>query len=163
MNWIMLAITLLWLMVIAGGCVTDPQVTRNQQRQDIAAAVESAKSQADTILAQAKQDLALANALIEKTKHLNARVTGVPIRTLADVYRSNALQLRSASLRYIQLSVAEKKAAEKNNDPTVKEKLHQRADEFRKKARSLYQRAAHHADLAAHPEKIADELLPPTP
>lgn len=159
----MLLVAITWLGIGMVGCVTDPQVLKKQKQENARAAIETVDRQADAVLAQAKKDLALAGALLEKTQHLDAKVQGHPIRNLANVYHERAIQLRLMALRYAQFTFAADDIAKRQTDSAKKTEWTQRAAAYSIKSKELFQLATHHADLAAHPEKIAAELLPATP
>jgi len=117
---------MLWVWVILlVACTTHPP-TKEERMANAQTAIETIDRQADKVLAQAQQDLMLANALLKKTEHLGARVKGHPIRNVADVYRDEAIRFRSAATRYARLSATSAFIARNNDDPAVKEKWTQR-------------------------------------
>lgn len=160
---LLMAITFIWLGAGMVGCVSNPQVVKEQQRNKARAAIETVDRQADAILAQAKIDLASAKALLKKTEHMDATVKGYPIRNLANVYHNRAIQLRLMTVRYMQYTFAADDLAKRHADPAKQAEWAKKAAEYANTVQRLHQLAVHHADLAAHPEKIADELLPPKP
>ncbi|MBT3880112.1 MAG: hypothetical protein HON76_03580 [Candidatus Scalindua sp.] len=160
---LLIAITFIWLGAGMVGCVTNPQVLKEQKSEEARAAIETVDRQADAILAQAKKDLAVAKVLLKKDEHADTKAKGVPIRNLAHVYYNRAIQLRLMTVRYMQYTFAADDIAKQHADPEKQALWTQCAAEYSQTAWRLHQLALHHADLAAHPEKIADELLPDSP
>jgi starvation-inducible outer membrane lipoprotein len=66
---LLIAITFIWLGAGMVGCVTNPQVLKEQKSEEARAAIETVDRQADAILAQAKKDLAVAKVLLKKDEH----------------------------------------------------------------------------------------------